>query len=773
MHSGKVAVARTAALAALLGLSCLWLLDAARQTKVPPLVRVGRPAATRLVVLFVDSLSERDVRSDGAMPRLAARLASGGLHGPVQACADAITVPCMTAAITGNDHLSVFALGTNFMSSSSAIENSVLGQLQRAGYRVGYLGERILAKTMAGLTYVVADLESDEQVLEQLSRNLDAQRLDVLIVHLRGIDQTAHKYGDAAPEYSAARSLIDAQLEAVMAQLGPSDHVLVMGDHGHTPSGRHAAGLDVTTYAAYLGPQFARKQETPMLMTDHAAIWARLFGFSRDTPGWLDDYYAGRALRPHDVESLAPSSHVPAWALLICVLLAGATCMPSFGGAPPERFRALISFAASVALMAGLGAVWPDLRAFIWGSLTKIQLTRAASILATALLGSGLLSWLRSFAGGFALLARGPAGLDPSTWRGGYTRILAAAIVFAVPTVYGLGGPTVVQSWLALGLFGYALWFAKQGEGRRALQAAFACVVALSLLGVKHANYVQRGFTVYSRLLPQLSPYALPLVASAFLLFAMLSGRALARVQPATWLPLVIGGSAAACAGVVSDRWFVLPCLLALPLVLLALHSPRFMPAALACAIPAVWFFYGDSLPTLTPILAVWALCALLPRIFRGSDPVLRGAVLLGLVLMSFRTAMGCRIAGIDFDFFFRLLPHDTDVTAHWLAAALFTTAKYLHTVTLGLLLARAHDPDLVGALREAVCIGGARLGMCLFFLAGLSMTQPAAGAALVGDASQEAALWVIALAVLAVVLLLCARAEPRATTACQAGALA
>ena len=752
-----VAIARTAAFGALLGLFCLWLLDAARRTEVPALVRVDRPAPTRFLVLFVDSLSERDVRGDGAMPELAARIRRGGLHGPVQPCADAITVPCMTAAITGNDHLSVFALGTNFMSGSSAIEKSVLGQLQRAGYRAGYLGERILAKTMAGLSYVVADLESDEQVMAQLWRSLEEQRLDVLIVHLRALDQTAHQYGEEAPEYKAARSRIDAQIETVMTRLGPSDHALVMGDHGHTPRGRHAAGLDVTTYAAYFGPQFARKLEAPLSMTDHAAIWARLFGFSRDTPGWLDDYYADRELRPRGTEALSASSPVPIWAILLSLLLAGAACMPSLGATPQQRNRALMSFAASAALMAGLGAVWPDLRAFIWGSLGKIQVSRSVSIVATALLGSTLLGWLRPFAND-----------DPRTWHARYARILAAALVFAVPTVYGVGGPTVVQSWLALGLFGYALWFARRGNGRLALQFAFACVVATSLLGVKHANYVQRGFSVYAHVLPRLSPYAPPLVAAGFVLFLLLSQRRLLRGQPASWLALAVGGSAAACAGVLSDRWFALPCMLALPLVLLALRSQRFAPAALACAIPAVWFFYGDSLPTLTPVLAVWSLCALLPRLWRDRDPVLRGAVLLGLVLLSFRTAMGCRIAGIDFDFFFRFLDHETDVTEHWMAAALFTTAKYLHTVMLGILLARTHDPDLAGALREAVCIGRARLGLCLFFLAGLALAQPEAGAAIVGDVSQEAALWVVALTALTFVSFFCSPAGPRAATSCQ-----
>lgn len=747
-------MARAAALGAVLGLLCLWLLDAAQHSVVPPLVRTGRPPPTRLIVLFVDSLSERDVGAQ-AMPKLATRLERGGLHGPVEPCADAITVPCMTAAITGSDHLSVFALGTNFASGSSAIENSVLGQLQHAGHHAGYLGERILAKTMAGLSHVLADLESDEQVLEQLAQSLERHELDLIIAHFRLLDQTAHEYGEAAPEYSEARTLIDMQIDAVIAQLEATDHVLVMGDHGHTGSGRHAAGLDATTYAAYFGPQFARPLQTPMLMTEHAAIWARLFGFSRNTPGWLDDYDAGRELRPRDAEGLPQTSPIPLWTLLSCFLLACATCMPSLGATARARYIALASFAASLALMAGLGAVWPDLRAFIWASLARVQIGRAVSVLATGLLGACLLGWRRVAAEGHGL-----ARAD-NTWHTSYARLLAAAIVFALPTVYGLGGANVAQCWLALGLFGYALWSGKRGDTRRSLQLAFACLLALSLLPVKHANYVQRGFTLYSRFLPQVSDYALPLVAAGLVILTLLSGGLVDRAR-LSWLAVASGAAAAACVGAVADHWFVLPCSLALPLLLLALRAPRFTPLALACTLPAVWFFYGGSLPTLAPILAVWSLCAVLPRAFRDREPALRGAILLSLVLMSFRTSMGCRIAGIDFDFFFRVLPHDTDVTAHWMGAALFTTAKYLHTVSLGILLAKAQDPDLVHALGEAVWIARARVGMCLFFLAGLVVMQPSAGAAIVGDASQEAAIWVIALAVLALAALFCARAETR-----------
>jgi hypothetical protein len=375
-------------------------------------------------------------------------------------------------------------------------------------------------------------------------------------------------------------------------------------------------------------------------------------------------------------------------------------------------------------------------------------------------------------------LARGARG----TWHARYAGLLSAAVVFALPSANALGGLGVAQTWLAVGLFGYALWFgsrrsawvrarAKQGESRRAIQLVLAGLVVLSLLAVKYANYVPRGFTVYTRLLPALSPYALPLIAVGFSLFALVSGRLLVRDQPASWLAVAVGAIAAACAGFVPDLWFVVPCALALPLLLLALRYPRLTPAGVACVIPAFWFSYAGALPTLTPVLGVLLLFALLPQAFQEREAALRGAVLLSLVLMSFRTAMGCRIAGIDFDFFFRFLPQDTDVTTHWIAQTLFTTSKYLLPATFGLLLARAHDPDLINALQAAAWIGRARVGMCLFFLVALVVMQPAAGATIVGDATQEAALWAIALAVLAMVSLFCSRAERHASTACQPGA--
>ena len=68
----------------------------------------------------------------------------------------------------------------------------------------------------------------------------------------------------------------------------------------------------------------------------------------------------------------------------------------------------------------------------------------------------------------------------------------------------------------------------------------------------------------------------------------------------------------------------------------------------------------------------------------REGAPGLRGAVLLTLLWMSFRTAMSCRIAGIDFEVFFRFLPPGTDVTPTPAPSACCSVCKPAGTTASG-----------------------------------------------------------------------------------------
>src|SRR4051794_29539740 len=91
----------------LIGFLCLGLLDLAADAPPPALRELGRPYRGRLVIFMVDSLDQRDVTQE-RMPRLARRIARGALHGPVRACVDALTVPCVSAMLRGSDRASSF-----------------------------------------------------------------------------------------------------------------------------------------------------------------------------------------------------------------------------------------------------------------------------------------------------------------------------------------------------------------------------------------------------------------------------------------------------------------------------------------------------------------------------------------------------------------------------------------------------------------------------------------------------------------------------------------
>ena len=107
--------ALSAILPLLLGVGWLWLWEAGFQLSHSPAVVCAEPVGrAKLLALLVDSLDLRDVEAQ-RLPRLTQHLSQTGLHGPVRACADAITIPCVTALLAGADHGGPFSVLRNFM----------------------------------------------------------------------------------------------------------------------------------------------------------------------------------------------------------------------------------------------------------------------------------------------------------------------------------------------------------------------------------------------------------------------------------------------------------------------------------------------------------------------------------------------------------------------------------------------------------------------------------------------------------------------------------
>ena len=98
----------------LLALLTLFFLEMSAEVQAPTAQPLPTPPPkTRLVMFWIDSLSTSDMAAPGRLTRLKARLPTA-LHGPVRECMDAVSVPCMTAASTGLDRFSLFAMVRNF-----------------------------------------------------------------------------------------------------------------------------------------------------------------------------------------------------------------------------------------------------------------------------------------------------------------------------------------------------------------------------------------------------------------------------------------------------------------------------------------------------------------------------------------------------------------------------------------------------------------------------------------------------------------------------------
>ncbi|MET0287424.1 MAG: alkaline phosphatase family protein [Polyangiales bacterium] len=683
----------------LLGFVALAMFDLADDSSAMHATRVEQ-AHARLVVLIVDSLDARDVAH---LPALRTR--SPGLHGEVRACVDGVTIPCVTAMIHGYDRASGFSPLRNFGAARELVPRSVLGALERNGVRVGYFGDPLLARALAGLHEVQAIEDADDA--RALRSGLAALgHLDVVLIHLLGIDEAAHKFGAEAPAYEEARRSIDLAIERTFSQLSSDDHLVVLGDHGHALSGRHSADMGTTTYAAYYGPRFARGAELPMQMTDHAALWARLFGLRWGEHTLADDYFAARPL--HASAHLTTRER-KTWPLLLACALAG--LIAAAGAA--RRPRAIDAPVAGLATLGIALDAWLATRAATW--LSSVGGALAASL------------WL----GGSGALLRKAAGQVELR-----TALLTGALLWALPTAEPTAGIKAPMLWLVVLLAMHRSW-----------RAGAAALVLLALAMVRVQAFLPRVLLepgLDARLAEGLP--ALLLIAAVWL------------ASDARAALCALGGSLIALVIDVDSRWLMLPCALVLPLAFAALRVRAcFAPLCLLLPIACSVFFPRDS-ASLAAVCASWLAWALVPRALREQPPELRAAAFVVLMWVSFWTAMSTRIGGIDYDFYFRWLPTTAGAMDQAIPQGLLTAAKCMLPVVFGALLARRAEARHEHVLELAATLTAVRLALTLVFVAAASLLH--ADVQALYDATQEVAFWLLMYAVLGLV----SAAHPRAT---------
>ena len=113
------------------------------------------------------------------------------------------------------------------------------------------------------------------------------------------------------------------------------------------------------------------------------------------------------------------------------------------------------------------------------------------------------------------------------------------------------------------------------------------------------------------------------------------------------------------------------------------------------------------------------------------------------LMWLSFWVTMSTRIGGVEYDFYFRWLPHEAPATSEAIRQGLLTAAKSMLPPVFGTLLAQRRYALPVSVLRGAEHLTRVRLALTIAFLVGISLGRGTVDVHLLYDATQEVAIMV------------------------------
>ncbi|MFI5307264.1 MAG: alkaline phosphatase family protein [Polyangiales bacterium] len=425
------------------------VITAATRAPSGPRASAGGP---RAFVLLLDSLRYQTAIDADLMPSIVA-LRAQATFARVTPTRDAVTVPCLRAAFTGRERNSVLGFVANFVQRRAAL-SSIFDQLAGAGGRSAVLSDAAFEQ-FAGPGIELEDNGGDgpNEVRDQnaaLQRALEryrSHRYDLVVLHVTYTDHVAHEGGIDSPAYRERFASADGLVTRLETAIAPEDTLVVMGDHGHDASGRHALGLDVPTFAAYRGAAYARGFDLGTIpIRDHRY----LLGFGLGLP--LPADYAGHR-HPHALRSTGGA--VPA-----DYALRDAASGPSAaqGGVPEQRHPGYAAFVAALCALFALFVV--SVATPLWHDASRPNQFFAAFIVGLGLSGLGRgLFWLRprlheppylgllAFWALLFLCAGALARLrtDP---RWGWS-LLALPLFLFFPTVYRYGAPASMSpAWL-------------------------------------------------------------------------------------------------------------------------------------------------------------------------------------------------------------------------------------------------------------------------------------------------------------------------------------
>jgi hypothetical protein len=478
----------------------------------------------RVFILMLDSLRYETATSGEYMPYLA-RLRERAVWAEVRPSYNAITVPCLRAAFTGRDEVSVLSFVQNFLHGDAAIE-SFFSQFTAAGRHTAVFsdgsflqfGPAIAPSFTTSLVINSVGVEDydDEAVRRGLALFGEKQQ-DIVIVHVRYSDYAAHKFHVGAPGYRADFGRVDRLVElADRAVTGP-DTLIVMGDHGHALDGTHSLGQDIPTFALWRGPKFKRGFDLGTIdITSHRWFLGELFGLTLPADGYMGGRYP------------AAFAGAP-----VTLSQSVAIVLPALQAVPP-----VLWWYFALLIVLGAGLVWPERApwmqargagAAVWLALPAAALplpwnawagtAAATAVVGWLLRGKGWRAWLpvvaavaiaagwhewghwlaavrdrmhevtaRQLAAGWLALGVGVVSVANRANRRVLVSTIAIAAGFlALPTNfrYGFTGLMVPLLWLWLAAYGASL--VREGRLRTRVEIGWAAGSLVAIFGFTQA----------------------------------------------------------------------------------------------------------------------------------------------------------------------------------------------------------------------------------------------------------------------------------------------
>ena len=413
----------------------------------------GKP---RLFVLWIDSLRYETASDPNLMPALN-QLKHRGLYAKVTTSFDPISTPALKAAFTGRDQFALLGFVRNFGAHGDPVPSVFT---QAAAHRLSHAAWADSAMAQFSDAFPIercfsyhlgegTDIERENRSVRAAMAAFLAERYDVVVAEIVYTDHAAHRFGVGHATYTKAFAEADRMVAELATQLPKDSTLLVMGDHGHTLDGRHSMGLDVPTFAAYVGPGFTVDADLGSIpITDHRYFlsWA------------LKVPLTGHLGSDHRAALVATGD----WPTSFAKPQTGARPMT-----PP--WNAFAAVAGVVMLWVGLSALMlmqPRARVFalLWGLGTlsvsasyllpsRLALQGACGVAALAVGGAALRAPLR------IRLLTGAAMLGALIMFG-----WGHALALLRPSIHGVKSWTVAAVWLVLGAL--LLWLARRTSDR-------------------------------------------------------------------------------------------------------------------------------------------------------------------------------------------------------------------------------------------------------------------------------------------------------------------